>query len=164
MEYLPSTDEKEGYITDIINRKNHLLSVITSYSIHYTKLYDESPKLRMISREQNTFDERLHQLLDDMRETLEHANGAGLAAVQVGILRRIAIVDVGEGVIELINPVILSAEGEQEVTEGCLSVVGKWGRTVITSYSIHYTKLYDYWYCRHRPCGACHDEIPRSGH
>ncbi|MBN2879379.1 MAG: peptide deformylase [Clostridia bacterium] len=95
-----------------------------------TIITDESPKLRMISREQTTFDERLHQLLDDMRETLEHANGAGLAAVQVGILRRIAIVDVGEGVIELINPVILSAEGEQEVTEGCLSVVGKWGRTI----------------------------------
>ncbi|MEX1378201.1 MAG: peptide deformylase [Eubacteriales bacterium] len=95
-----------------------------------TILTDESPKLRKISREQTTFDDRLHQLLDDMKETLEYANGAGLAAVQVGILRRIAIVDIGEGVIELINPVVVSTEGEQEVTEGCLSVVGKWGRTI----------------------------------
>ena len=91
---------------------------------------DESPKLRMISREQTKFDERLHQLIDDMKETLEHANGAGLAAVQIGILRRVAIVDIGEGLIELINPVIISAEGEQEVVEGCLSVVGKWGKTI----------------------------------
>ena len=91
---------------------------------------DESPRLRMISREQTTFDERLHQLLDDMKDTLENANGAGLAAVQVGILRRVAIVDIGEGVIEMVNPVVLSIEGEQEVTEGCLSVPGKWGKTL----------------------------------
>lgn len=95
-----------------------------------TILTDESPKLRMISREQTEFDERLHQLLDDMKETLYHANGAGLAAVQVGILRRVAIVDIGEGLIEMVNPVVLSTEGEQEVTEGCLSVVGKWGKTI----------------------------------
>ncbi len=94
-----------------------------------TILTDESPKLRMVSREQTEFDQRLHQLLDDMQDTLYHANGAGLAAVQVGILRRVAIVDIGEGLIEMVNPVVLSTEGEQEVTEGCLSVVGKWGRT-----------------------------------
>ena len=90
---------------------------------------DESPKLRKISREITSFDDRLHQLLDDMRETLEYANGAGLAAVQVGILRRVAMVDVGEGIIEIVNPEIVAVEGEQEVTEGCLSVPGKWGRT-----------------------------------
>lgn len=95
-----------------------------------TILTDESPKLRMISKEQRNFDERLHQLLDDMKETLENANGAGLAAIQVGILRRVAIVDIGEGIIELVNPVVESAEGEQEVVEGCLSVVGKWGKTI----------------------------------
>jgi len=95
-----------------------------------TILTDESPKLRKISREQVSFDERLHQLLDDMKETLDHANGAGLAAVQVGILRRVAIVDVEDVLIELVNPVVLSIDGEQEVTEGCLSVVGKWGKTI----------------------------------
>ena len=94
-----------------------------------TIITDESPKLRKISREVVDFDDRLHQLIDDMRETLEYANGAGLAAVQVGILRRVVLVDVGEGMMELVNPVVVCAEGEQEVTEGCLSVPGKWGKT-----------------------------------
>lgn len=67
-------------------------------------------------------------LLDDMAETLREANGAGLAAPQVGVLRRVCIVmdDDGE-VIELINPIIVSEEGEQTGLEGCLSVPGKWG-------------------------------------
>lgn len=67
------------------------------------------------------------QLLDDMKETLEKAQGAGLAAVQVGILRRIFIVSVDEGYFEFINPEIISAKGEQYGLEGCLSVKGKWG-------------------------------------
>ncbi len=73
------------------------------------------------------FDEKLFQLLDDMEETLADANGAGLAAPQVGILRQICIVDVGEGPIELINPEIIGEEGEQEGAEGCLSNPGKYG-------------------------------------
>jgi len=72
---------------------------------------------------------RILQLLDDMRETLADANGAGLAAPQVGILRRIAICDTDEGLIELINPEIIATEGEQEELEGCLSVPGVWGIT-----------------------------------
>lgn len=95
-----------------------------------TILTDKSPTLRKISREQVKFDDRLWILLDDLKETMEHAMGAGLAAPQVGILRRVAVIDVGEGVIELINPVIISTEGEREVEEGCLSVVGKWGKTL----------------------------------
>lgn len=95
-----------------------------------TILTQESEKLRKISREQTTFDDRLATLLEDMIETLEHACGAGLAAPQVGILRRVAIVDIGEGPIELVNPKIVSTEGEQEVDEGCLSVPNKWGRTI----------------------------------
>lgn len=67
------------------------------------------------------------QLLDDMKETLEKAQGAGLAAVQVGILRRIFIVSVDEGYFEFINPEIISTKGEQYGLEGCLSVKGKWG-------------------------------------
>lgn len=67
------------------------------------------------------------QLLDDMKETLEKAQGAGLAAVQVGILRRIFIVSVDEGYFEFINPEIISVKGEQYGLEGCLSVKGKWG-------------------------------------
>lgn len=73
------------------------------------------------------FDRKLHQLLDDMQDTLYEANGAGLAAPQVGVLRRICIVDVGEGLIELINPEILSVEGEQTGAEGCLSLPNEWG-------------------------------------
>lgn len=73
------------------------------------------------------FDKRLHQLLDDMKETLEEANGVGLAAPQVGTLRSICIVDNGEEVIELINPEIIYTEGEQDGPEGCLSFPGKYG-------------------------------------
>lgn len=75
------------------------------------------------------FDRRLAQLLDDMAETLHLANGVGLAAPQVGILRRVVIVDIGEGVIELVNPSIIAYSGEQESLEGCLSCPGEWGIT-----------------------------------
>lgn len=87
------------------------------------------PTLRKISRSVLNFDDRLCQLLDDMADTLYDADGCGLAAPQVGILRRICIVDVGDGLIELINPVITSEEGEQEETEGCLSCPGDYGVT-----------------------------------
>lgn len=73
------------------------------------------------------FDRKLHQLLDDMQDTLYEANGAGLAAPQVGILRQVCIVDVGEGPIELINPVIVATQGEQTGPEGCLSLPDEWG-------------------------------------
>lgn len=73
------------------------------------------------------FDEKLHILLDDMKETLYNADGAGLAAPQVGILRRACVIDVGEGYIELINPEIISQSGEQTDVEGCLSCPGEWG-------------------------------------
>lgn len=74
-----------------------------------------------------SFDEKLHQLLDDMQETLAEANGAGLAAPQVGVLRQICIVDVGDGPIELVNPEIIATEGEQTGAEGCLSFPKEWG-------------------------------------
>lgn len=80
-------------------------------------------------REVVKFDDRLAVLLDDMKETLALAQGAGLAAPQVGILRRAVIVDVGEGPIELVNPVITEQSGEQEGLEGCLSCPGEWGIT-----------------------------------
>lgn len=83
--------------------------------------------LRKTCRSVLNFDEKLHQLLDDMKETMYKAEGVGLAAPQVGILRRICVVDVGDGLIELINPVIESEEGMQEGAEGCLSLPGKTG-------------------------------------
>lgn len=73
------------------------------------------------------FDDKLALLLDDMKETLIKANGCGLAAPQVGILRRLFIVDVDEGFFEFVNPEILSVSGSQTGREGCLSVSGKWG-------------------------------------
>lgn len=73
------------------------------------------------SRPVTAFDERLRELLDDMADTMYEANGVGLAAVQVGILKRICVIDDGEGLIELINPVITEESGSQTGTEGCLS-------------------------------------------
>lgn len=89
------------------------------------KLGDEI--LRKVCRTQLTFDDRLHQILDDMAETMYDAEGVGLAAPQVGILRRFCIVDVGDGLIELINPVIIEKSGEQVGEEGCLSIPDKYG-------------------------------------
>ncbi len=82
--------------------------------------------LRKVCRTQLTFDEKLHQILDDMRETMYHAEGVGLAAPQVGILRRFCVIDVGEGIIELINPVITEKEGSQTGSEGCLSIPNRY--------------------------------------
>lgn len=94
-------------------------------------LTEENPALRKVCRPYTAFDERLHQLLDDMKETLSQANGVGLAAPQVGIIRRACIVmetNVPEGedeyFIELVNPEIIERDGEQEGGEGCLSLPG----------------------------------------
>ncbi len=73
---------------------------------------------------------RIETLANDMIETMHQADGCGLAAPQVGVLRRLVVIDVGEGPVVMINPVILSQEGEQEGTEGCLSNPGKWGVVV----------------------------------
>lgn len=78
-------------------------------------------------RKVEKFDKRLHDILDDMAETMYNANGAGLAAVQIGILRRIVVIDAGNGLIELVNPEIVEQSGEQTSEEGCLSVPGKCG-------------------------------------
>ena len=93
-----------------------------------TILTDEDPVLHKVCRPVTSFDGRLHDLLDDLKETLAHANGVGLAAPQVGILRRAVIVvdDSGE-MLELVNPEIIAQEGEQDGLEGCLSVPGRWG-------------------------------------
>ena len=88
------------------------------------KIGDET--LRKICRTQLDFDGRLATLLDDMAQTMYKADGVGLAAPQVGILRRICVVDVGDGLIELINPVLESKSGTQCGNEGCLSVPGRY--------------------------------------
>lgn len=85
------------------------------------------PVLTKVCRPVERFDAKLHQLLDDMYETMVAANGVGLAAPQVGLLRRLCVIDVGDGPIELINPVILETSGTQNDAEGCLSFPGEFG-------------------------------------
>lgn len=82
----------------------------------------QDPALHKVCRPVTKFDEKLHALLEDMKETMVEANGVGLAAPQVGILRRIVVIDLGEEIIELVNPEILETSGEQDGMEGCLSV------------------------------------------
>lgn len=84
--------------------------------------------LRKKCREVTSFDEKLGVLLDDMAETLQNADGVGLAAPQVGLLRRVVVINVrdGKGTIELVNPVIIEQEGSQTGNEGCLSAPGEW--------------------------------------
>ncbi len=90
--------------------------------------YLEDDILRKTCRPVETIDNRILVLLQDMAETMYNAKGAGLAAPQIGVLKRIVVIDVGEGIINLINPVIVEAEGTRIVEEGCLSIPGKWGR------------------------------------
>jgi peptide deformylase len=85
--------------------------------------------LRKKSREVTEITPRVITLLDDMIDTMRAANGCGLAAVQVGVLRRIVVIETPEGLFELINPVIIKKSGCQESAEGCLSLPGKWGLT-----------------------------------
>ena len=91
---------------------------------------DNSDTLRKVSRPVETITKRTLTLLDDMWDTLHHAGGVGLAAPQVGILRRIVVIEVNDGEeIELINPSIIAREGTQEEAEGCLSIPDVWGVT-----------------------------------
>jgi peptide deformylase len=87
--------------------------------------------LRKKSKTVEKVDTRMQTLLEDLADTLHSTeDGAGLAAVQVGVLRRAIVIDMGEGIIDLVNPVIVDAQGSQEVTEGCLSIPGRNGRLI----------------------------------
>ena len=90
-------------------------------------LTDKEPSLHKVCRPVERFDGKLHKLLDDMVETMLDAHGVGLAAPQVGILRRIVVVNTGDEILELVNPTLLETDGEQLGAEGCLSVPGKYG-------------------------------------
>ena len=89
--------------------------------------YSEDPILRRVSREVTEINERIKILLEDMIDTMYKDEGVGLAAPQVGVLRRVVVIDIGEGVIKLINPEIIEKEGENIDVEGCLSVPGRAG-------------------------------------
>lgn len=93
-------------------------------------LTDKDPALHKVCKPVTAFDSKLHKLLDDMKETLIDSGGVGLAAPQVGILRRVFVVDMGEDqpeIVEFVNPEIIELDGEQVGAEGCLSVPGKYG-------------------------------------
>ena len=90
-------------------------------------LTDGNPTLNKVCRPVTAFDERLATLIDDMKETVVQANGVGLAAPQVGVLRRVVVVDLGDEIVELVNPRILEQSGEQDGLEGCLSVPDRFG-------------------------------------
>ena len=93
-------------------------------------LTDKEPALHKVCKKVENFDSKLFKLLDDMKETLIESGGVGLAAPQVGILRRVVLVDVGEEeneIVEFINPEMVETDGEQYGPEGCLSVPGKYG-------------------------------------
>lgn len=94
----------------------------------------EDPILKKKCRPVEKFDDRLHMLLDDMAETMYAADGVGLAAPQVGMLKRAVVLDVGEGLLELINPEIIEREGEQFAEEGCLSIPGEYYETIRPAY------------------------------
>ena len=86
-----------------------------------------NPTLNKVCRPVTAFDDRLAMLIDDMKQTVVQANGVGLAAPQVGVLRRVVVVDLGDEIVELVNPRILEQDGEQDGLEGCLSVPERFG-------------------------------------
>lgn len=89
---------------------------------------DTDPLLRKISKPVTEITPRIHKLLDDMADTMYDADGVGLAAPQISILKRIIVIDVGDGLLELINPELIEKDGEQVGPEGCLSVPGVLGK------------------------------------
>jgi peptide deformylase len=99
-------------------------------AIRKIMIYGKDDVLRKKSKPVEKIDKRILELLDDMAETMRHADGVGLAAPQVGILRRVVVIDVGEGLIELINPEIIETSGQQRGAEGCLSIPGVRGEVI----------------------------------
>lgn len=99
-----------------------------------TILTGDAECLRKKCRKVENFDDKLSQLIDDMAETLYDAEGVGLAAPQIGILRRVVVIDAGDGLVEMVNPEVMETSGEQGCMEGCLSIPGKSGYVVRPNY------------------------------
>jgi peptide deformylase len=97
-------------------------------AIRQIRLFEDDI-LRKKSKTVEKVDDKIRQLLNDMAETMYNTeNGGGLAAPQVGVLKRLVVLDMGEGLIKLVNPKIILQEGSQEVVEGCLSIPSTWGK------------------------------------
>ena len=130
---------------------------------------EKEARLRKVSRPVEKFDERLWTLLDDMADTMYHADGVGIAGVQVGVLRRVFVVDIGEGLTEFINPAITARSGEQDGMEGCLSSPGEFGLVVrpekvtVTAFDRHgkpFTMVAEGFLAR----AICHENDHLDGH
>ncbi|MBM7871400.1 peptide deformylase [Clostridium pascui] len=99
-------------------------------ALRQIRLYDDEI-LRKKSKVVEVVDDKIRQILNDMADTMYNTeNGGGLAAPQVGILKRLVVIDMGQGLIKLVNPKIIKQEGTQEVIEGCLSIPNKWGKLI----------------------------------
>ncbi|KGK86467.1 MULTISPECIES: peptide deformylase [unclassified Clostridium] len=99
-------------------------------ALRQIRLYDDEI-LRKKSKVVEVVDDKIRQILNDMADTMYNTeNGGGLAAPQVGILKRLVVIDMGQGLIKLVNPKIIRQEGTQEVVEGCLSIPNKWGKLI----------------------------------
>lgn len=99
-------------------------------ALRQIRLYDDEI-LRKKSKVVEVVDDKIRQILNDMADTMYNTeNGGGLAAPQVGILKRLVVIDMGQGLIKLVNPKIIKQEGTQEVVEGCLSIPNKWGKLI----------------------------------
>lgn len=99
-------------------------------ALRQIRLYDDEI-LRKKSKVVEVVDDKIRQILNDMVDTMYNTeNGGGLAAPQVGILKRLVVIDMGQGLIKLVNPKIIKQEGTQEVVEGCLSIPNKWGKLI----------------------------------
>ena len=130
---------------------------------------DGDPILRRISRRVDNFDGKLGKLLDDMRETMKHADGVGLAGPQIGIARRLAVVEVGDTYIELVNPVIVAKSGSQVGQEACLSVPGKAcmverPMNIVVQYSDRFGKQHTGEYSGFIARACCHEIDHLNGH
>jgi peptide deformylase len=104
------------------------MKMVIDVAIRNIMVFPKDEVLRKKSRKVEKISKKILTLLDDMAETMYAANGAGLAAVQIGILRRVVVIDDGTGLLRLINPVIAASSGEQQEIEGCLSIPGIAGR------------------------------------
>ncbi|MHB9927297.1 peptide deformylase [Clostridium botulinum] len=99
-------------------------------ALRQIRLFDDEI-LRKESKVVEIVDDKIRQILNDMADTMYNTeNGGGLAAPQVGILKRLVVIDMGQGLIKLVNPKIIKQEGTQEVIEGCLSIPNKFGRVI----------------------------------
>ncbi len=127
------------------------------------KYPQDNETLRKISKPVDIFDKRLAELLDDLKDTMYKAQGAGLSAVQVGILKRVCVVDTGKRLLEFINPVIIKQSGVNKIKEeGCLSVPGEWQivkrpNKVVVKYHDRFGNLKEDTFIGYEAKAICHE-------